>query len=97
MTVVTYTNGHRPSTHAPVRRRRGLVGTAHSGPNWVNAVCILRSATQNAVSHAGWRRSVTTDAVGSTIIDGIGELDSKALHVLAVVFAILVRTSEHHQ
>jgi hypothetical protein len=31
--------------------------------------------------------------VGDDIIDRIGELDAKALHVLAVVFGILIRTS----
>ena len=85
MTLAVYTNGNRPSTHP----RRRLTGTAHRGPHRVNAVRILRSATQNAVEHAGWRRSATANEVGSTIIDGIGELDGKCLHVLAVVFAIL--------
>ena len=91
--LAIYTNGNRPSTHP----RRRLVGTAHRGPHWVNAVRILRSATQNAVEHAGWRRSATANEVGSTIIDGIGELDGKCLHVLDVVFSILTRTSQHNQ
>jgi hypothetical protein len=91
MTLAVYTNSHRPSTHP----RRRLVGTAHSGPHWVNVVRILRSATQNAVNHAGWHRSATADQVGSTIIDQIGELDTKSLHVLSVGFSILVRTSQN--
>lgn len=88
MTLAVYTNNNPPSTH-----RRRLTGTAHRGPNWVNAVHVLRAAIQNAVEHAGWRRSATANQVGSDIIDRISELDVKALHVLAVVFAILVRTS----
>ena len=83
MTNSVYINGRRPSsvpTH--LHRRPLIVGSAHSGPHWTNAVRILRSATQNAVVHAGWRRSITTDHVGTTIIDGIGELDGKSLHVL---------------
>ena len=95
MTLAVYSNGRAPSITSPNRRRR-LIGTAHSGPHWVNAVRLLRSATQNAVAHAGWRRSVTADRVGDEIIDGIRELDGKALHVLAVVFSILVRTSQHN-
>jgi hypothetical protein len=86
MTLTVYTNDAPPST-----RRRRLTGTAHRGPRWISAVRILRLATQNAVQHAGWHRSATTDQVGTTIIDRIGELDAKALHVLAVVFAMLVR------
>jgi hypothetical protein len=95
MTLVTYSNGPGPST-APIRRRR-LTGTAHSGPHWVCAVRILRSATLNAVEHAGWRRSATADAVGTSIIDHIEELDAKSLHVLAVVFSMLVRASWPHE
>ena len=93
MTLVTYTNGPSPSTAHPHRRR--LTGTAHRGPGWVNAVHCLRAATQNALQHGGWRRSATInkDKVGLHIIDHIDELDTKALHVLAVVFGILVKAS----
>lgn len=93
MTLAIYTNRTRSSTHP----RRRLVGTAHSGPAWTAAVGVLRSAIQNAVTHAGWRKSVTADRVGTTIIDQIGELDGKSLNVLAVVFSILVRNSQHNQ
>lgn len=96
MTLASYTNGTSPST-ASIHRRRRLFGTAHAGPAWTSAVRVLRSATQNAVEHAGWRRSCAADRVGTVIIDQIGELDAKALHVLAVVFAILVRNSKHNQ
>jgi hypothetical protein len=89
MTLTVYTNSNSPSTH-----RRRLTGTAHRGPHWVNAVHILRSATQNATAHAERSRSATANQVGSDIIDRIGELDAKALHVLAVVFGILVRGSQ---
>jgi hypothetical protein len=92
MTLAVYTNGHRSST------RRRYVGTAHSGQNWTSAVQVLRTATRNAVIHAGWRRSITADRVGSDIIDGIGTLDRSSLHVLAVVFGILSRAAQHdHQ
>ena len=93
MTLAVYTNSHRPSTHL----RRRLVGTTHTGPAWTSAVRVLRAAIPNAVEHAGWRRSITADQVGTTIIDRIGELDGKALHVLAVVFSILVRNSHHNR
>jgi hypothetical protein len=92
--LITYTNGDRP-TSIPARRhpvRRRLTGTAHQGPRWTNAVRILRVATQNAVEHAGWRRSATADQVGTTLIDTIGELDPPSLHVLAVVHGILLRS-----
>lgn len=89
MTLAVYTNGNSPST----RLHRRLTGTAHRGPHWVHAVQVLRAALHNAVEHAGWRRSATADQVGSDIIDHIGELDAKALHVLAVVFGVLVRAS----
>ena len=60
MTNSVYINGRRPSSVPTHHHRRPLiVGTAHSGPHWTNAVRILRSATQNAVVHAGWRRSIT--------------------------------------
>jgi len=89
MTLGTYSNGPTPSTHP---RRRPLVGTAHKGEHWVNALRILPIATQNAVQHAGhFRKCATPDQVGSFIIDHIDELDHKALHVLAVMFSDLVR------
>lgn len=91
MTLAVYTNGRRPST--AVNHRRRLTGTAHKGPHWVTAVRILRSATQNAVEHAGWRRSATVDQVGSDIIDRINELDTRGLHVLSFVFAVLICAS----
>jgi hypothetical protein len=92
MTLISYQNDPSPSTYLR-RRRRRLTGTRHSGPEWTCAVGVLRSATHNALNHAGWRRSVTTDQVGTDIIDRIGELNGPALHVLAVVFGILVRAS----
>jgi hypothetical protein len=55
MTLALYTNGNPTST------RRRLTGTAHRGPCWVNAVHVLRAATQNALQHAGWRHSTTTN------------------------------------
>jgi hypothetical protein len=39
----------------------------------------------------GLHSSRQTDPGHTTIIDRIGELDAKALHILAVVFAMLVR------
>ena len=90
MTLAVYTNSKPSST-----RRRHLTGTAHRGPNWVNAVRVLRAATHNAVEHAGWRRSATANRVGSDIIDQISQLDAAGLHVLAVVFTVLVRASRH--
>ena len=92
MTLAIYTNGNRPSTHP----RRRLVGTAHRGPHWTSAVRVLRTALQNAVEHAWNPRSATADFVGTQIIDQIGELDGKSLHVLAVAFSILVRNSQHN-
>jgi hypothetical protein len=89
LSLGVYTNGKSPSTQP----RRRLTGTAHRGPHWVHAVHVLRAATHNAVELAGWRRSTTAEQVGSDIIDHIGELDAKTLHVLAVVFGVLVRAS----
>jgi hypothetical protein len=90
--VVSYINARPQTTPRP----RRLMGTTHRGPSWVNAVRILRVATQNAVEQAGWQQYATADAVGTSIIDTLGELDSRALHVLAVVHAILVRASSKH-
>ena len=90
MTLAVYTNGSSSSTHL----HRRLTGTAHRGPAWVSAVRVLRSAVQNAVEHAEPRRSVTADQVGTDIIDRIGELDGRSLHVLAVMFGVLVRASQ---
>jgi hypothetical protein len=76
------------STH-----RRPLPGTAHRGPEWRSAVGILRAAVQNCVDHVDWRSTLTADAVGMRVLDHIGELDSRALRVLAIVLGILVRQS----
>jgi hypothetical protein len=96
MTTLTYTNSNAPSTGRVHHKR--LTGTAHAGPHWVNAVRVLRTATENAVAHAGQRRSATPDRVGSDIIDQVGELDPKSLHVLAMVFGMIVRASRRdHQ
>ena len=86
MTLTVYTNDAprppagavSPAPHIGVRA--GLVQCVSCG--WHD---------QNAVQNADWRQSATTDQVGTTIIDRIGELDAKALHVLAMVFAMLVR------
>jgi hypothetical protein len=91
MTVVSYTNNGGPSTVG--RARRKLVGTCHHGAHWTNAVHVLRAAIQNGVGHASPRRSATPDQVGSDIIDRIGELDARSLHVLALTFAMLVKAS----
>lgn len=89
LSLGVYTNGKSQSTQP----RRRLTGTAHRGPQWVHAVHVLRAAIHNAVEHAGWRRSATANQVADDIIDHIGVLDAKALHVLAVVFGVLVRAS----
>ena len=89
MTLLTYTNGN---AHTSPRR---LTGTAHLGSHWTTAVRVLRSAALAAVEHAGCRQSATVDRVGGEIIDHLGELDSRALHVLQVVFAVLVRASRN--
>jgi hypothetical protein len=83
MTLVSYTTNGGPSIVRVGRKR--LTGTAHRGPHWVSAVHVLRAATQNAVGHAGWRKSATANRVGVDIIDRIDELDARTLHVLAVV------------
>jgi hypothetical protein len=90
MVLAVYTNGSPSSTHP----RRRLAGTAHRGPAWVSAVRVLRSAVQNALEHAGPHRSATADQVGTDVIDHIGELDERSLHVLAVTFGVLVRASQ---
>jgi hypothetical protein len=90
--ATTYTNG---KSRATVPHR--LPGVKHKGPHWVASVQVLRSAIHNAREHAGWRSSATPDTVGTVIIDTIGELDSRALHVLAVTHGILVRASKRDQ
>ena len=99
MTLVSYTNGNSPSTSFLTNRRRKLVGTAHSGPHWVNAVRVLRAATVNAYAQdAAWGRlppRLIASAPRSSTESS--ELDSRALHVLSVVFAILVRAASQHK
>ena len=84
-----------PQQDAPARRHR-LTGTVHRGPHWTSAVRVLRVAVQNAVEHAWAPRSANADFVGTQVIDQIGELDAKSLHVLAVTFAVLVRASRRN-
>jgi hypothetical protein len=90
MVLAIYTNGDPPSTTHP---RKRLTGTAHRGPHWVNAVHVLRAAVLNAREHADPVKCPTADGVGTAIIDSIGELDHRGLHVLAVVNAALVRAA----
>lgn len=96
MTLVTYTND-RPATTTPRPSLHRLAGTRHEGPAWTSAVRVLRAAVTNAVGHAGARRSVTSNSVGVDIIDNIARLDAKSLHILALVFAMLVRASRRDQ
>jgi hypothetical protein len=101
MTLLTYTtNGAAPSTvPSPSRlsRRRRLVGTAHRGPHYVNAIRVLRMATLNAVEHVNGKHSANTaDQVGMAILDSIAELDGPALHVLSVVYSALVRRAQRN-
>jgi len=60
-------------------------------------VRVLRAAVTNAVEHAGVRRSVTSNSIGVDVIDNITRLDAKSLHVLALVFAMLIRASRRDQ
>ncbi|MFY9770239.1 MAG: hypothetical protein WAK04_08400 [Xanthobacteraceae bacterium] len=73
--------------------RRRLPGTAHRGPEWKAAVGLVRSALQNAVAHVDWQSRLTADQVGMRVLDHIGELDARALRMLAIVLGILVRLS----
>lgn len=97
MTVVpsSYTNGKPRATAAAVPpkypKQPKIVGTRHEGVHWKSAVNVLHAAVTNATEHASERVSV--DDVGVTIIDSIGLLDARALHVLALVFGMLLRAS----
>ena len=93
MTLVTYSNGPRPSTTPVHRRRHKTTGTAHIGPDWVSVVRILRLVIRSAVTQAPWGRS--TADVGAEIAERAHELGSKSLHVLAVVFGILTRSKRN--
>jgi hypothetical protein len=90
MVLALYTNGDRSSTD-----RRRSFGTAHAGSGWTNAVRLLRAAIHIALQNGTlWRRSsITTNTVGSAIIDSIGELDRASVNVLAIVFATLLKAS----
>ena len=96
ISLVQYNTSRAASSPIPQYRRR-IIGTAHDGPAWTRAVGMLRGAALNAVAHACNRKSVTADAVGTTVIDTIGELDKRSLHVLAVVYGVLLRASKHDQ
>ena len=92
MVLALYTNGDRAST--PSDHHHLPFGTAHAGPGWTNAVRLLRAAIHIALQNGNWRRSsVTTNTVGSAIIDSIGELDRASVNVLAIVFATLLKAS----
>lgn len=98
MSLVSYTASRGASSSPiPPQYRRRVIGTSHDGPAWTAAVRLLRGAALNAVAHAHVRKSVTSDAVGTTVIDTVGELDRRSLHVLAVVHGILLRASKQDQ
>ena len=99
MVQVIYTNGQRAATASAVtivHPRRKLIGTAHAGAPWVSAIGVLRKAAINAVQHAPARPTITAERVGDMVIDQITNLNPQALHVLAVTFTTLIRTSRHH-
>ncbi len=92
MSFAIYTN-QKP--HATGHRR--LTGTAHKGPRWISAARLLRSATQNTIEYADWRSSHSVDEIGTKLIDQLGELDQRCLHVLAFVLGVLVRESRKNR
>lgn len=94
MSLATYSNARAATSPLPQHRCR-VTGTRHEGPAWTATVRVLRAAVTNAAEHASTRRSVND--VGVDIIDSIGLLEPKALHVLALVFGMLVRLSERDQ
>ncbi len=62
MVFTTYTNDGAPSTAPGRNRQKRLTGTAHAGPQWVNAIRTLRLVTQNAVAQADPQRWATPTA-----------------------------------
>ena len=96
MSLVHYNTPRAASSPIP-QYRRPIIGTTHDGPAWTAAVRLLQGAALNAVAHARAHKWVTADAVGTTIIDTVSELDKRSLHVLAVVHGVLLRASRHDQ
>jgi hypothetical protein len=53
----------------------------------------LRAAIRNAIEHSPNRRAPSAEEAGLRIIDNLGKLDGRALHVLQVAFSDLVKAS----
>jgi hypothetical protein len=81
-----------PITAGQIKRVAPKGGTAHRD-GWTPQVRLLRVliAATYAVTPRGLRGDA--DSVGSEIIEHIGELDQKAIHVLRVIFPMLWKLS----
>ena len=91
MTIATYTDTRPSATILPLRKP---TGTAHAGPAWTASVQALRAALRAALLHTPDRRG-SADQVALDLIDGLDQLDSRALHVLQVTMTILLRAASH--
>ena len=87
---VTYAFSPSSATRHPYRAT-GL-GTRPNYPGWPQAVRLLRAAIAAAREAApSGDGGPTTTQLGDAIIDRIGELSTRDLHILAVVFGVLLR------
>ena len=86
---VTYAFSPSSATRHPYRAT-GL-GTRPNYPGW-QVVRLLRAAIAAAREAApSGGGGPTTTQLGDAIIDRIGELSTRDLHILAVVFGVLLR------
>jgi hypothetical protein len=92
MSTSVYSNGSPVAIPLPIhrpRRRPRVVEPVHS--DWILAARALKATIHAARKNAGRRKATTADSLGFEIIDRIGELGPRDLHVLALTFSVLLR------
>jgi hypothetical protein len=88
-----YMQGPAPVKLPITGKSRPKGGTAHRGEAWTQQVRLLRVLLETTHCQCPQGVQADADAVGLDIIEHLGELDPKAVHVLRTVFATLHRLS----
>jgi hypothetical protein len=93
MSLISYTNPPKFTIRNLAAPRKKLTGTCHGNPAWTLAVRVLRASLLAALASAPERKA-SSETVGLQLIDNLNVLDSRALHVLAVATAVLIRSAK---